>query len=247
MHLTRIVRLALPLAVALLCDAPVLHAQAYTPPPPPLDAPCKPTKKDPCTVAPPSTVPPAKGGLQYAFPTDTSDAVKLDPNADPNDPANKPAPPAPAPTGADGRDSNGKFPFPGDAPASSSSSGSSSSGSSSSAPAAGDAADDDDPPAPAPVNRRHLPKVEDLGARESEDIDVSGFYFSKGDFMAAYNRAKDAVRLMPDDPEAHFALAQAAGKLGKTAEARDEYGKCLKLDIEDSHARVARAALEKLP
>ena len=88
--------------------------------------------------------------------------------------------------------------------------------------------------------------MEDLDAREAKDVEVSSFYFSTGDYLGAYNRGKDAVRLMPDDPEAHFALAQAASRLNKPAEARDEYQASLKLDVSDDHAKVARAALQKL-
>ena len=237
MNFYRFRHLGLTLPLAAACLLPAASAQKYTPPPPPLDAPCKPTKKDPCTPPPSTTLPPAASSMAFPFPGDTSDAVKLDPNAKPDDPDSKPAAPAGTPP-AQGQDGSGKFPFPGDAPASSSSSSSGSAGAAN--------ADDDDPPAPAPANRRKLPKVEDLDEREAKDVDVSSYYFSTGDFLAAYNRGKDAVKLMPQDPEAHFVLAQAASKLKKADEAREEYKLSLKLDVSDKHAKIAQAELTRL-
>lgn len=231
------------LPMVLLLGAGIAVAQSYTPPPPPLDAPCKPTKKDPCT-APASTVPPPPAStMAFPFPGDTTDAVKLDPNANPDDPAAKPA--APAQTDPAAAEKSGKFPFPGDAPASTPASSSSSSSSSGGTTAASDS-DEDDPPVAAPASRRKLPKVEDTDARELKDIDISSYYYSTGQFLAAYRRGQDAVQLMPQDPEAHFVLAMAALKLLKQEEAREEFKLSLKLDVSDKHAKVAQAELAKL-
>ena len=59
-------------------------------------------------------------------------------------------------------------------------------------------------------------------------------------------RSQDAVKTVPDDPEAHFALAEIALKLGKRDEAVAEYNACLKLDPVDKEAKAARKELAKL-
>ncbi len=227
----------LALLAAAILSASTLHAQAYTPPPPPLTtAPCVPTRKDPCT-APNTTPPPAKVD-KFAFPGDTPDTPDAPPPT--SDPTAKPAP---KPTSSD------PFPFPTDdskpAPSSSSSSSSSS------------ATPPDDPAAP-PLKdegssgntraerRRKLAKVEDPDTREAKDIEVARFYLSTGNFAGAYARAKDAIRLYPDDAEAHFALAAAAQKLKKNDEALAEYNSYLKLDPDGDHVKVAQRALTEI-
>ena len=103
------------------------------------------------------------------------------------------------------------------------------------------------PKNPTPVSRRHkLAKVEDLDEREAKDVEVSGFYLSTGNYIGAYARARDAVRLYPDDPEAHFALAAAAQKLKKNDEAVAEYKSYLKLEPDGDHVKVAQHALAEI-
>ena len=89
--------------------------------------------------------------------------------------------------------------------------------------------------------------MEDLDHREAEDLQISRYYFSTGDFNAAYLRAKDAVSVIPDDPEAHFALAQSAEHLKKTPEAVVEYNAYLKMEPDGPKAKAALHALETLP
>ena len=48
--------------------------------------------------------------------------------------------------------------------------------------------------------------------------------------MGAYMRAKDAVSISGDNPDAQLALGDAARKLGKLDEAEQSYKKCLELD-----------------
>ncbi len=96
------------------------------------------------------------------------------------------------------------------------------------------------------TQRRHLPKVEDLDKREADDLEVSHYYFTTGDFLASYLRAKDAVKTIPDDPEAHFVLAQAAQRLKKNDEAIAEYGTYLKLEPSGDKAKPALKALNQL-
>jgi hypothetical protein len=82
--------------------------------------------------------------------------------------------------------------------------------------------------------------------REAEDLSVAKFYTDTGNLQGAYLRSQDAVKTTPDDPNAHFALAEAALKLDKRDEAIAEYNACLKLDPVDKMAKQARKALERL-
>jgi hypothetical protein len=248
----RLVRPALcVLACALAGRAAVAQYPPYTPPPPPLTpGPCKPTKDFPCTPLP-SSLPPAEApAAKFPFPGDAP-ANSTDPAPNqaaksfpfPED-ADKPAAPTPA------TPAQQSFPFPGepDAPAASSSSSSSSSANSDPVP------DDPDKPALADkgssgstrMQRRHLPKVEDLDKREAEDLDVSHYYATTGNFQASYMRAQDAVKTIPDDPLAHFALAESARRLNKKDEAISEYRVYLKLDPEGEKAKAAQRALTEL-
>ena len=89
-------------------------------------------------------------------------------------------------------------------------------------------------------------KLQTADEREAEDLSVAKFYTETGDLQGAYLRSQDAVKTEPDDPDAHFALAEAALKLNKRDEAIAEYKACLKLDPVDKEAREARKALERL-
>ena len=229
------------------------HAQ-YTPPPPPLTtAPCVPTKKVPCTPPPSASTPPTPAE-KFPFPGETTSNDKPAAPASPKsfpfpDDADKPALPAPRPAATPAAKS---FPFPDDAdkavPSSSSSS-------SSGAPDAEPPTDPDDAPALADKGssgttraqrRRHLPKVEDLDEREAKDLEVAHYYTTTGNFVGAYTRAKDAVATIPDDPLAHFALAEGARNLKKLDEAIAEYKLCLELDPEGEKAKAARRALTEI-
>jgi len=89
-------------------------------------------------------------------------------------------------------------------------------------------------------------KLQTSEERAAEDVDIARFYMDRGDFRAAYLRGQDAVKLQPDDPAAHFALAEAALKLNKTDEAIAEYQACLKLDPTDKQLKAANKALSRL-
>jgi hypothetical protein len=243
---------AISALAACVLAASAACAQQYTPPPPPLTtAPCVATKKNPCDQ-PPSTTPPAAPD-KFPFPGDTPAPASQTPaqTVNPAAPADKfpfpgepPATPA-APTTPAAR----QFPFPGE-PADSSSSSSSSSYSSSSS----DSSTDDDKPALADkgssgstrAQRRKLPKIEDPNDREAEDLQVAHYYSTTGNFLAAYNRAKDAVKTIGDDPMAHFALAESAAKLKKTDEAIAEYKLYLKLDPDGEKVKQSQRALAEL-
>ena len=92
-----------------------------------------------------------------------------------------------------------------------------------------------------PVTKPQTPEE-----REAEDLSVAKFYTDTGDLQGAYLRSQDAVKTEPDDPDAHFALAEAALKLNKRDEAIAEYNACLKLDPVDKVAKQAHKALERL-
>ena len=140
-----------------------------------------------------------------------------------------------------------QFPYPGDTGRSSSSSSSSSSNS---------PGDDSTPDAPGSRDaarqgsvRRRLPKPQRLQSdedREAEDLTVAKFYRQSGDLQAAYLRAKDAVRMQPNDAEAHFALADIAQRMNKRQEAVTEYSAYLGIEPDGDQAKVARKALAGL-
>jgi Tfp pilus assembly protein PilF len=110
------------------------------------------------------------------------------------------------------------------------------------------AGDDDAARAAARRARRKLPVPprQTPTEREAEDIKVAAFYQSDGDYRGAYLRGVDAVSIAADDPDAHFALAEAARKLGKLDEAEQNYRKCLALDPVPKTRKAAQAALKEM-
>jgi len=90
------------------------------------------------------------------------------------------------------------------------------------------------------------PKPQTAAEREEEDLRVANFNLDSGNVPGAYMRARDAVKTAPDDPEAHFALAETAAKLGKKEEAIAEYKACLSLDPSDDRRKASDKALQRL-
>lgn len=204
---------------------------------------------------------------KFPFPGQTTS--QPDSSAAPVNQAPRSADPPSAPPAA-GVSPDKKFPFPGDSgtaskPAIGPTSGSSSSSSSDGEPNPADAASSPDAnPTPElqdkgsegqkTVPGRHIlhrvnppgTKLQSPEERAAEDVDVARFYMDTGDFNAAYLRGKDAVKLLPDDPSAHFTLAEAAMKLDKREEAIEHYQQCLKLDPIDKEAKAAKKALSRL-
>jgi hypothetical protein len=174
------------------------------------------------------------------------------------------APDAPAAPDPSSAPATQKFPFPGEPSQTDSSSTPNSSSSSSSSSSSGDVPQFDPGAAPpssgsgkdgdAATPGRHIlhrvnpigTKLESADERESEDLDVAHFYIGSGDLKGAYLRAQDAVKTAPDDPGAHFLLADIALKLNKRDEAIAEYSACLKLDPIPKQAKDARKALARL-
>jgi tetratricopeptide (TPR) repeat protein len=135
---------------------------------------------------------------------------------------------------------------------STSSSSSSSSSSNSEDPTAGPLGEDDDAAAKAAAARRserrrkatELPQTP--SQREEEDLNVAEFYQNDRNYKGAYDRATDAVSIAADDPNAHFALAEAARRLGKLDEAMKHYKACLTLDPVPKMKKAAEAALKQM-
>ena len=67
-----------------------------------------------------------------------------------------------------------------------------------------------------------------------------------GNFLAAYLRAKDALKTIPDDPLAHYAIGESAQKLKKTEEAIAEFKLYLQLDPDGLKAKAAERALDEI-
>ena len=89
-------------------------------------------------------------------------------------------------------------------------------------------------------------KLQSTEEREAEDLDIAHYYTQTGNLQGAYLRSKDAVTLVPNDADAHFALAEIALKLNKRDEAITEYSACLKLDASDKEMKESRKALARL-
>jgi len=154
------------------------------------------------------------------------------------------------------------FPFPEDAKGNvGSDSGTEASSSSSSAAEDGDAASAGSPDVADPADKgseassgRHLlhrvnpvgTKLQTAEERETEDLNVARFYIDSGNLAGAYLRGQDAVKTAPDDPDAHFTLAEVALKLNKREEAIAEFNACLKLDPPAKEAKKARKTLEEI-
>ena len=243
---SRALRRGLPAlaALAACCAAATAQRNYYPPPPQVTTAPCVPTKKQPCDV-PAADLPPKNPTVEAnPFPGEQGSAPASTPAANANPFPGEPPAAAPKIHSDASQSAN---PFPGEpAPDPASSSSSSSSGSPSSPDTPADPDAPDTPAAASRFKRKHLEKVQDSGHREEEDLTVSKYYASLGNFNAAYLRAKDAVATIPDDPDAHFLLAENALKLKKTDEAIAEYNACLKLDPDDAEARTAKKVLAGL-
>ncbi len=203
-------------------------------------APCVATKTAPCQPAASKSA-----DEKFPFPGETPD-VPIAPVPGASTSPTPTAPDAQKPANAD------KFPFPDDSSSSSSSSSSS------------NAADIPDPDAKPGLNDkgsegtvtpgRHLlhrvnppgTKLQTDDEREAEDLSIAKYYLQSGNLPGALLRSKDAVKTVPDDPDAHFYLAETFQKLEMREQAIDEYNACLKLSPDDKEASSARKALAKL-
>jgi Tetratricopeptide repeat len=197
-------------------------------------APTQPTPNAPSSVnAPDAQQAPKNPAQQFPFPGEQPDG-----SSSSSSPGGvKPAPP-------------GGFQDAGSSGSSSSSSSSDSGYSSSKADDAPASPDGDDTSVPTKTrsSRRNLKAepVKTSSQQFDEDLQVAGFYQNDGNFKGAYMRAKDAVSISADNPDARLALADAARKLGKLDEAEQNYKKCLQLDPVPKTKKAAEAALKEM-
>jgi hypothetical protein len=245
---------AILLAAGVFLACAPTHAQNPAPPQASAAATDNPA---PCTVAPQ----PKPCGATSSTPATPRATEKFPFPGDPS---------APAPNPSAKKSTQDAFPFPGEDPATPLTP--SPADSSSSSSSAGDVPDPSATPDPTaaipgqpalddkgsdgtaqPPGRHILHRVNPIGTklqspdeREAEDIDIAHFYTQTGDLQGAYLRSQDAVKTAPDDPDAHFALAEAARRLNKRDEAIAEYNACLKLDPDPKKAAAAHKALARL-
>lgn len=244
-----------PLAVAQSGNQTGAPASSSTPP-----APCSASPQPaPCSATPNSASgSDSKGNAAQRFPFPGEETAPATPQA-PAPFAPAAAPDAPSASKAPGAipdapsaPSGKSFPFPGEEPAAGDSGSSSSSSSSDAGPTPADAAPADGN-SPDSGGRRLLKRVNPVGTklqspdeREAEDLKIARFYTDSGNLKGAYLRSQDAVKIMPDDAEAHCTLAETALKLSKRDEAIAEFNACLKLDPVDKEAKNARKELAHL-
>ena len=160
--------------------------------------------------------------------------------------------------------SGGVTPLDGAAPTGSSPSSSSSSSSRAGAepgsPAVDPAEEDAAPTVPGGDSPVKSAALKDLGShadtsgarakleqtRVEDDLKVGGFYFKSGNLAGATARYQDALQHDPDNPDAHFGLAQVLLKQNKRDEAARQLQAYVKLAPDDDHTKEAQKLLVKL-
>lgn len=206
--------------------------------------------------AAPGSAAPAKS---FPYPGDTTATPSATPgqSGQQGAPSSGSASPAASKFPFPGEDSSGSGPLKdagssGNTPSRDSSS-SSSSGPPDRDPSAGPLGDGDDDPAAKAAEARRANRAkkgiefhQTADERETEDLKIAAYYQNDGNFKGAYERATDAVSLAADDADAHFALAEAARRLGKLDEALAHYKTCLTLDPVEKTRKAAEKALKQM-
>ncbi|MFI5112068.1 MAG: tol-pal system YbgF family protein [Terriglobales bacterium] len=82
--------------------------------------------------------------------------------------------------------------------------------------------------------------------KADKNVEVGDFYFKRNNYRAAESRYAEALDYMPNHAVATYKLAEAQDKLGKTALARANYEKYLKILPSGEFAGLAKAALARL-
>ena len=82
--------------------------------------------------------------------------------------------------------------------------------------------------------------------KADKNVEVGDFYFKRGNYRAAESRYAEAMLYMPNHATATYKLGEAQEKLAKTAEARKNYEKYLKLLPQGEYAEQAKKALARL-
>lgn len=80
-----------------------------------------------------------------------------------------------------------------------------------------------------------------------KDVEVGDFYYKRWNYNAAISRYREALEYKPRDAEATFKLAEALGKTGDIAGAKENYEAYLKILPKGPYAKKAKEALSKLP
>ncbi len=83
-------------------------------------------------------------------------------------------------------------------------------------------------------------------SRIDDDLKVGAFYFKDGNLVGAQARFRDALQRDPDNPDAHFGLAQVLLKQSKRDEAVTHLKRYVQLAPDDNHTREAQKLLAKL-
>lgn len=91
-----------------------------------------------------------------------------------------------------------------------------------------------------------MEKLQSDEERAAEDLEVAKFYEDSGDLNAAYLRARDAVKVQPSDPEAHYTLGHLAQKLNKREEAIAEFNSYIQLEPDGQKIKQAQKSLAQL-
>jgi tetratricopeptide (TPR) repeat protein len=82
--------------------------------------------------------------------------------------------------------------------------------------------------------------------KADKNVEVGDFYFKRGNYRAAESRYAEALLYMSNHAAATYKLAEAQEKLAKTAEARSNYQKYLKILPKGEYAELAKNALARL-
>lgn len=82
--------------------------------------------------------------------------------------------------------------------------------------------------------------------KADKNVEVGDFYFKRNNYRAAESRYAEALDYMPNHAVATYKLAEVQDKLGKTALARANYEKYLKILPRGELAGAAKAALARL-
>lgn len=79
-----------------------------------------------------------------------------------------------------------------------------------------------------------------------DDLKVGRFYFKDGNYAGATARYQDALQHDPENPEAHFGLAQVLLKQNKRQDAIGHLQRYVQLAPDDEHTKEAQKLLAKL-
>jgi Tfp pilus assembly protein PilF len=82
--------------------------------------------------------------------------------------------------------------------------------------------------------------------KAAKSIEVGNFYFKRGNYRAAEDRYREALRYKENDAVATIRLAVCLEKLGVLDDARNEYESYLKILPHGPESEQAQKAIERL-